>query len=142
MDLEHIATEIHREEGSCLKAYKDSLGKYTVGIGHLLGDEPGAADVVLTPSLERIIFEHDLTTAVNTAEQYPWFSRLNDARKMVIVQMCFQMGSVGKFPKMRAALSADDYEEASDQMLDSLWHRQTPERVERLAAVMRSGVWL
>jgi len=36
------------------------------------------------------------------------------------------------------ALRSHDYDEAANQMLDSLWARQTPERAKRMADKMRA----
>ena len=54
--------------------------------------------------------------------------------------MVFQLGKTGvsKFKKMLKALKKKDYKEAANQMLDSKWHTQTPERAEGLASLMRT----
>ena len=54
--------------------------------------------------------------------------------------MVFQLGigGVSKFKKMWEALSKGDYGEASVQMMDSRWAKQTPKRAESLSAIMRS----
>ena len=48
------------------------------------------------------------------------------------------VGGVGKFKKMWEALKNKDYGEASFQMMDSRWAKQTPNRAESLSKVMRS----
>ena len=55
--------------------------------------------------------------------------------------MCFQLGENGVrgFTKMLAAVRAADYETAADGMLESAWARQTPERAQELATIMRTG---
>jgi hypothetical protein len=57
--------------------------------------------------------------------------------------MCFQMGydSLCKFKKMLEAIRVKDYSEASRQCLDSDYHKQTPKRCERIAKLIRTGVW-
>ena len=59
----------------------------------------------------------------------------------VIIEMVFQLGigGVGKFKKLWSALDREDYGEASFQMLDSLWAKQTPARAGKLAGKMRSA---
>ena len=63
------------------------------------------------------------------------FGKLNDARRFVIVDMVYNMGAAGfmGFPSARAAINAAvaaagdmarahaSYEQAADQMTDSLW---------------------
>jgi lysozyme len=48
-------------------------------------------------------------------------------------------GGVMKFGKFIAALTIGDYDEAADQMLDSLWAKQVKTRAVRLAKMMRTG---
>ena len=57
----------------------------------------------------------------------------------VAIEMAYQMGMDGlkSFRKMWAAIEAEDYESAANEMLDSKWHEQTPERAETLAFLMR-----
>jgi lysozyme len=54
--------------------------------------------------------------------------------------MCFQMGKKGvvKFVKFHAALKRGDFNTAADEMLDSKWAKQTPDRAKRLAARVRA----
>ena len=55
--------------------------------------------------------------------------------------MVYQIGEggVSKFKNMWKALDTEDYGEASFQMLDSLWAKQTPARAGKLAGKMRSS---
>ena len=54
--------------------------------------------------------------------------------------MVFQLGvgGVSKFKKMWKALKQNDYQTASEEMLDSRWAKQTPKRAEELSSVMKS----
>ena len=49
--------------------------------------------------------------------------------------MCYQLGVTGvsKFKKTIAYLQNKQWEEASVEMLDSLWARQTPNRAKELS---------
>ena len=57
--------------------------------------------------------------------------------------MIFQLGGhgVSKFRNMWKALQKDppDYKEASVQMLDSRWAKQTPARAHEMAEQMQNG---
>ena len=55
--------------------------------------------------------------------------------------MVYQIGEggVSKFKNMWKALDTEDYGEASFQMLDSLWAKQTPARAGKLAGKMRAA---
>ena len=48
-------------------------------------------------------------------------------------------GGVSKFKNMWKALDSEDYGEASFQMLDSKWAKQTPARAGKLAGKMKAA---
>ena len=54
--------------------------------------------------------------------------------------MCYQLGLSGfsKFKKTIYYLETEQYEEASIEMLDSLWAKQTPNRAKELSAEIAS----
>jgi hypothetical protein len=54
--------------------------------------------------------------------------------------MAFQLGktNLAKFFKFRKAIGNGDWVEASSEMLNSKWAKQTPNRVEKLAKLMAS----
>ena len=55
--------------------------------------------------------------------------------------MIFQMGFTGvsKFKNMIKALQNHDYKQASIEMLDSRWAKQTPNRAKELSSHMASA---
>lgn len=133
-DLERM---ILRHEGLRLKPYHCTSGKLTIGIGRNLDD------VGITESEARRMLRDDITRVTVPLMHDPlWnFSELNAARQNVLVNMAFQLGKSGldKFKKMRAAVNAEDWGEAARQMLDSRWAKQTPNRANELAEIMRTG---
>ena len=56
----------------------------------------------------------------------------------VLIEMAFQLGNkIKKFKNMIQALKEQDFLEAANQMLQSAWRKQTPNRCEALAELMR-----
>jgi lysozyme len=55
--------------------------------------------------------------------------------------MMYQMGEQGlfEFRRMWTALDKLDFELAAQEALDSVWAKQTPDRAERIAEVIRTG---
>jgi hypothetical protein len=90
--------------------------------------------------LERV-FDKDFEEALKNAETLIGDRPVNFVAKQVLIEMVFQLGigGVGKFKKMWSALDNEDYGEASFQMMDSLWAKQTPKRAAKLSAKMRSA---
>jgi lysozyme len=73
----------------------------------------------------------------------PWFQNLDDARRGVLLNMAFQMGTAGLlgFKNTLERTRTGDYASAAAGMLQSKWATQTPERAARLAKQMETGVW-
>jgi lysozyme len=138
--IDLVQTLLEREEGRSATAYQDDRGYWTIGIGALVDARfPGAG---LCDAAIDVQFAHDSASARAEAADVPGFDRCNEVRQAVVISMCFQLGSLADWPKFRAALGADDYDAAADEMLASQWHTQTPARCERAAQMMRSGAFI
>ena len=90
------------------------------------------------------ILADDLQNAIKGARELKEEHSCTDIDEIaqeILVEMVFQLGigGVGKFKKMWSALDNEDYGEASFQMMDSLWAKQTPNRAEKLSQKMRSA---
>lgn len=137
---EELKEEIKLHEGFVPRTYADSLGKRTIGYGHLCVEpEQWDDDKEYTKEELNVVFEKDFNEALKNAEHLIGERSINDTAKEVIIEMVFQLGigGVGKFKKLWSALDREDYGEASFQMLDSLWAKQTPARAGKLAGKMR-----
>jgi lysozyme len=139
---EELKEEIKLHEGFVPRVYKDTLGKRTIGYGHLCV-EPEQWDDNKEYTKEELenVFSKDFNEALKNAEHLIGERNINHVAKEVIIEMVFQLGigGVGKFKNMWKALDGEDYGEASFQMLDSLWAKQTPARAGKLAGKMRSA---
>ena len=115
--------------------YEDSLGVLTVGVGRNLRDVPFANDEI------DLMFKNDFQRAKSAAETFYVYERLNEARRGVLTEMCFQMGygGVSRFKKFLSAALREDWSTARDEMLNSTWARQTPTRASRLAHIFKTG---
>ena len=73
----------------------------------------------------------------------PWISKLDPARKGVLINMAFQMGVAGLlgFKNTLALIQSGKYQEAARAMLQSKWATHTPARAQRLSNQMATGNW-
>ena len=135
---ETVRERIKRHEGLRLEPYRDTQGNWTVGYGHRLPATAEAAEHVL--NLDVANAEHGVTMVLLHLMPGQTMS-LDHRRRDVLVEMCFQLGQRGLrgFRKMLAAVKENDYALAADEMLDSAWARQTPERARELADIMRTA---
>ena len=130
-----LKERIKKHEGCRFTPYEDSLGVLTVGYGRNLRDVP------FTQAEVDYLFETDFQRARAGAETFYVYEFLNDARRGVLIEMVFQLGigGVRKFKKFLSAALQRKWQIAHDEMLDSKWHSQTPERAEELAEIFLSG---
>ena len=112
--------------------YQDSLGKDTLGYGTLRPITKEEASLLLEYRLNKMISE--------LIAKESFYTNLPETKAEIVAEMVYQMGVGGvlKFKKMWKALKIKDYEEASLQMLDSTWAKQTPNRAIELAKRMRN----
>ena len=139
-DYTDLMERIKKHEGFVPKIYKDSLGFATIGYGHLvLPEEQWEESKEYSKEQLEHVFKTDFNNAVGQATGLMDGMNLDDKAREVIIEMVFQLGvgGVGKFKKMWEALRKD-YGEASFQMMDSRWAKQTPRRAEDLSKIMRN----
>lgn len=144
MNIESLREEIEADEGCKYEVYLDHLGLPTFGIGHLVLDsdieygEPAGTTV----SEDRVseCFNSDIDTVLSECERlYEDFPDLPEDVQRIIANMMFNMGypRLSKFKGMKAGVDARDWQQAADEMVDSVWYRQVTNRAERLVQRMR-----
>ena len=133
-----IKDQLVLHEGLRLKPYKCTSGKLTIGVGRNLDD------VGISEQEAFMLLDSDINKIINSLPfQFPFYSKLNDARKAVLINMAFNIGMSGlfKFKNMLAAIREEDFEQASYEMLDSVWAEQVGNRARQLANQMANGEW-
>jgi lysozyme len=129
-----VRRRIRGHEGYRQFPYKDTVDVLTIGIGRNL-EAKG-----LNPDEIELMFDNDFRDAEQAAASLDCWPGLNEVRRGVLVEMVFQMGLGGvlTFENFLSAAEDGDYEEAADEMLDSKWARQTPNRARRLLTLSGS----
>ena len=143
MDMDRLKDSVKQHEGYRNKVYLDTLGKRTVGVGHLCVEDFWEDDKEYEEKFLMTILEHDLSDAIKGANDLMAENGcmdINEKAHELIIEMVFQLGKTGvsKFRNMWKHLSALEYSGAADQMLDSRWAKQTPNRAKDMAHIMRS----
>jgi lysozyme len=134
---------IEESEGVRLTAYRDSLGKFTIGVGHLLDPSKDWTGYTITQTQADQFLGEDMSRSRMLATEFPNFTSMNEVRQAVCVSMCFQLGSKPlHWPNFMAALKAQDYAAAKVAGLDSLWAQQTSKRAIREMDMLESGQWI
>ena len=143
MDMDRLLASVKKHEGYRNKEYLDTLGKRTVGVGHLCVEDFWEDDKEYEEKFLMTILEHDLETAIKGAKELMTEHGcldIDDVAEEIIIEMIFQLGKTGvsKFRNMWKALSELNYVGASYEMLDSRWAKQTPNRAKGMADTMKS----
>ena len=145
-----LKDRVREHEGVRTSMYLDSLGKATIGIGHLIQPherERYAEGVEISMEEVEELFDLDLNRAAAGADLLIDECVGHDLPQNVeevILEMVFQLGTNGvrKFSKMWKAMRVKDWEKAAAEMKDSRWHSQTPKRCEHLAEIVANTVKL
>jgi len=130
------ATRIKKNEGLRHIAYKDTNGIWTVGYGRNL------QAVAFTDQEIDLMFANDLKRAQIGAKSFKAYERLSEARRGVIVEMCYQLGAEGvrRFTAFWDAVARSDWETAKKELLNSKWARKdSPARAQELAEIFYNG---
>lgn len=159
-----IQEQLILHEGICLKPYKCSAGKWTIGVGRNLEDtglyefekkrllgiyELTRQEVIDILQVRHITQEEALYMLNNDIKiiraelekNYRWFNFLNEVRQKVIIDMRFNLGEAGlaEFKNMIREIENMNYWKASEEMKNSKWYSQVKTRADRLIKMMATG---
>ena len=140
--MPRLLKSVRDHEGYRDQVYLDSLSKRTVGVGHLCVEEFWEDDKKYSEKFLMEILEKDLENAISGAEELLKECNLPSLANEIVVEMVFQLGKTGvsKFRNFLAALQGDSPQwlKASEEMLDSRWAKQTPNRAKGMSEVIAS----
>ena len=142
MNMDRLLESVKKHEGYRNKVYLDTLGKRTVGVGHLCVEDFWEDDKEYDEKFLLEILEKDLGQAIIGARELMMDNDcidINEKAEEILIEMVFQLGKTGvsKFRKMWDALAEKNYIGASYEMLDSRWAKQTPNRAKAMAKTMK-----
>lgn len=128
---------VKEHEGYRSRAYKDSVGVWTIGYGTNL------QTLEIDEALASKWLEERLEAADRFARTLPEWLVMDDPRRAVIVEMIYNLGPAGYvlFANTRRAMQERDWERAAHGMLASKWAKQVGRRAARLAEQMRTGIY-
>jgi len=145
VNIEQLRDTLKIDEGCVNSVYLDHLNLKTVGIGHLLTewDEEYDKPVGTPVSEERVneLFDKDVQVTIEECEQlFGNFQDLPEEVQQILANMMFNLGRprLSKFRRLCKAVAERDWQEAAVQMEDSKWHKQVPNRANRLISRMKA----
>lgn len=131
----NLKKRIKINEGYSARPYKDQLGYLTIGYGHLI--MPGEKKYFhhnYTKKHFEELFEVDFHKSVRKYNKEFKKKYHTKKDKELLIEMIYQLGSQGvlKFKKMLFYLNKRQKYMTCLEMMDSLWYKQTPNRVNDL----------
>lgn len=129
-------------EGCSFTVYKDTLGKLTVGIGHLVlpGDGLTLGQTISQAEVD-ILFRRDAGNAMLAAVSLCKQAGIASQEFLpYMASVCFQLGDdwPTKFPGMWALVLKGDYVGAAADAGSTAWAKETPVRVADWQGALRA----
>lgn len=130
-------------EGFRSHPYLCTANRTTVGFGRNLSDKG------ISEQEAKFLLDNDVREVINALrDKIQNFESLPSHVKIVLGDMGFQLGIVGllKFKKMLHHIEAgrqgglEKFENAAKELLDSKYAKQTPNRANRNAEILRTGI--
>tara|TARA_Y100000310_G_scaffold340766_1_gene437681 strand:+ start:1910 stop:2320 length:411 start_codon:yes stop_codon:yes gene_type:complete len=120
-------------EGYSSTVYQCSEGHDTIGYGFAIKDLELSEEIST-----QILTEKVKTRIAHLEKTLDWYNELPPEIQSVVVEMTYQVGVSGflKFKRAIHHLKEKEFKQASEEMLDSLWAKQTPNRAKRLAEIV------
>ena len=135
MGYHNLKERIKSNEGFSSKPYKDQLGYLTIGYGHLILPNE---NILLKKQINKKeleeIFEKDFKKALSNFNNTFKPFTLNEKETELLIEMIFQLGIKGclKFKNLIKNIKKGNKHLVCFDMMDSLWYKQTPNRVKTL----------
>lgn len=134
--------ELVLDEGREHKAYPDQYKNWTIGIGHLLGKDPVFSSLVWSDEqIDQAFLDDTLSALDGVHKRIGVFAGLDGPRQGCLLNMAFNMGAdkLSSFHGFLGLLDQGRYTEAADDLMKTLYAKQLPSRVGRLAYRIKTG---
>ena len=130
-----LIDNIKESEGFRSQVYQCTEGHDTIGFGFKVTDvelDMDLAEEILVRQLEKLIRK--------VKNRFSWVNDSPYEVQDVVYEMVYQIGLSGfsRFKLTIKHLSDKNYAKASEEMLDSKWARQTPNRAIRLSNIVKA----
>lgn len=140
--IPEAARMLEVDEGVEQSPYKDTLGYWTIGVGHLLGK-----DIYKMKLSKRVINEllledmEEAWEAVCSIFGEQEVSKWTKGRRLALLNLAFNLGAVklAMFKNTIAAIKAGRWEEAAKHLANSKWAGQVKGRSKRVIYMVESG---
>lgn len=158
VEYTELVTLLNPEEGFRGTFYFDEEGKITIGYGRNITDNPFTPEEKkylglpgrnfdiqpMTITEADYLRSNDITKAYNSLlSDWEEFKTFNTARQVVFIDLTYNMGinKVLAFYEMVDDADADNWDGASENLLNSRADKQEPNRIKHLAQILKTGIF-
>lgn len=142
--IDKLRADLIADEGRVHKIYMCPAQHPTFGVGHMVkADDPECGLPVrsfVSPERVEEALAKDINTCIEDCRYiFPRFDNYPEEVQLICCNMMFNLGlpRFSKFFKFRQSVEENRWLEAAEEMRDSRWHRQLPQRSGRLINRMR-----
>jgi len=141
---------IEKHEGRKKKPYKCPAGARTIGVGYNYDANPLPKHIAdhlrAYGSITDVMIDELLNISIEIAEGdclrlFPDWDNFTPNRKMALTDFLFQLGytRASKFAHTIAAINTGRWEDAANEMRDSAWFKQVPNRAQEVTDLIEVG---
>lgn len=147
INIDALRCQLTIHEGRKAVSYLDSVGLLTGGIGHLLRSNEIPKYPKGTPISDEQIeawYTADSAAAIKIAQDMfitVWDS-LSGIRKRALADLAYNLGKggLGKFVNFGAAIKAQNFDQAGQELYNSVWYKQVGRRGPNIVAMIVKNV--
>jgi lysozyme len=146
LDRDQLERDLIRDEGLKLKPYQDSVGIWTIGVGHNMQAHPlpegMLVDGRITEADAKTLLEGDIAEHIAALDAaLPWSQSLDEPRYRALINMAFNLGVAGLlgFSNTLALIQRGEYAKAAANLRMSKWAKQVGPRATRIIAVIEGA---
>jgi lysozyme len=146
LDRDQLERDLIRDEGLKLKPYKDSVGIWTIGVGHNIEAHPLPEGMLVDGKISeadaKALLEGDIDEHVAALDKaLPWAQSLDEPRYRALVNMAFNLGIAGLlgFKNTLALIERGEYEKAAANLAMSKWAKQVGPRATRIINIIKGA---
>ena len=140
-------------EGNENTPYQDTLGNWTVGIGHYIGKtlperfkNSDGTPKTLTDTQVQMLFEKDYKEHKEDAAKLPMYSQLDNKGKQALIDLTFNMGNEkfneDEWKLFFTALKNKDLKTAAKELKNSKWYNQVGDRAPRVINLIKGAKFI
>lgn len=143
VDLEKMRRDLVRDEGVRLRAYVDTTGNWTIGVGHKIRHGDGLSQrSMLTNDQAMTLLDEDIAEHWDAlVHALPWVTGLDEVRQRAVLNMAYNLGVPGlcAFTPTLAHVQREEWSDVVEHLGHTKWAWQVGARATRIAQQLLTG---